>query len=197
MFAVPATIAGGNCLTAAERALLAKRKASVVVCPAADAKLGRPAAPILELVRSGLNVALGTGGAREAGNLDLLEAMRAAALSARATAGDPAAFPAQAGLMLATVCGARAQGREATCGMLKLGMDADLALVDFTAPHLMPCHNVLNGLVFSAKGSDVAMTMVRGKILYQNGRFSTIDLQAVVQELTSYAIPRLFDETRD
>ena len=76
--------------------------------------------------------------------------------------------------------------------MLKEGMDADIILVDFTAPHLMPCHNILSGLVFSAKGGDVAMTMVRGKILYQNGRFPTIDLNEVVTELTEYAIPRLF-----
>ena len=73
-------------------------------------------------------------------------------------------------------------------------MDADVVLVDFTAPHLMPCHNVLTGLVFSAKGGDVAMTMVRGKILYQNGHFPTIDLNAVVKELTEEAIPRLFSK---
>ena len=61
-----------------------------------------------------------------------------------------------------------------------------------SAPHLMPCHNVMNGLVFSAKGGDVAMTMVRGKILYQNGKFPTIDLSAVVEELVGEAIPKLF-----
>jgi 5-methylthioadenosine/S-adenosylhomocysteine deaminase len=81
--------------------------------------------------------------------------------------------------------------------MLKEGMDADIALVDFSAPHLMPCHNILNGLVFSAKGGDVAMNMVRGKILYQNGSFPTIDLKEVVQELTEYAIPRLFSSDKE
>ena len=96
--------------------------------------------------------------------------------------------------MMATVCGARAQGRSGETGMLKEGMDADIILVDFTAPHLMPCHNVLSGLVFSANGADVAMTMVQGKILYQNGKFTTIDLGAVVQELTQYAIDRAFSE---
>jgi len=80
--------------------------------------------------------------------------------------------------------------------MLKVGMDADIALVDFSAPHLMPCHNLFNALVFSAKGGDVAMTMVRGKILYQNGTFPTIDLKAVVEELTTYAIPKLFDDAK-
>ena len=81
--------------------------------------------------------------------------------------------------------------------MLQVGMDADIALVDFSAPHLMPCHNVLNGLVWSAKGGDVAMTMVRGKILYQNGTFPTIDLKEVVEELTGYAIPRLFSDNKE
>jgi 5-methylthioadenosine/S-adenosylhomocysteine deaminase len=81
--------------------------------------------------------------------------------------------------------------------MIKEGMDADLILVDFSAPHLMPCHNVLNALVYSAKGGDVAMTMVRGNILYQNGQFPTIDLKSVVEELTTYAIPRVFAEDRD
>ena len=80
--------------------------------------------------------------------------------------------------------------------MLQVGMDADIALIDFSAPHLMPCHNVLNGLVWSAKGGDVAMTMVRGRILDENGRFPTIDMKKVVEELTEYAIPRLFEETK-
>ena len=60
----------------------------------------------------------------------------------------------------------------------------------------MPCHNVLNGLLWSAKGGDVAMTMVRGNILYQNGKFPTLDLNQVVNELTEYAIPKLFEENK-
>ena len=194
VFNVPTTAAGCNALTEMEQKILGKKKASAVATPISDAKAGRPAMPILGSVKAGMNVALGTGGAVDCGNLDLFEVMRAAALSARTAAGDPAALPAPAALMMATVCGARAQGRADRCGMLKEGMDADIALVDFSAPHLMPCHNVLSGLVFSAKGGDVAMTMVRGKILYQNGTFPTIDLKSVVEELTSYAIPTLFSE---
>jgi 5-methylthioadenosine/S-adenosylhomocysteine deaminase len=139
-----------------------------------------------------MNVALGTGGALDAGNLDLFEVMRGLAMSARSTGENASALPASAALMMATSCGARAQGREAETGMIKVGLDADLCLVDFSAPHLIPCHNVPNALVFSAKGGDVAMTMVRGKILYQNGQFPTIDLKSVVEELTTYAIGRLF-----
>ena len=160
----------------------------------AGAMVGRNSTPILDCGKSGMNVALGTGGAIECGNLDMFEVMRGTAMTARAASNDASAMPAPAVLMMATTCGARAQGRAEECGMIKEGFDADLCLIDFSAPHLIPCHNVLNGLVFGAKGGDVAMTMVRGQILYQNGSFPTIALKACVEVLTSYALPRLFDE---
>lgn len=192
LFAVPATASGCAFLECEEAKMLGKKKVSAVALPLSAAKNGQPCAPITDLVKAGMNVALGTDGAIQAGNLDMFEVMRGAAMSVRASKGDPSALPSSAALMMATFCGAQAQGRAQECGMLKEGMDADLVLVDFTAPHLMPCHNVLTGLVYAAKGGDVAMTMVRGNILYQNGRFPTIDLNAVVEELTTYAIPKLF-----
>ncbi len=196
LFAVPTTAAGCAYLDEEERKLLGKKKVTAVATPLAAAKNGQKTTPISACVKAGMNVALGTGGVQECGNLDLFEVMRGAAMAERAVSGDPSSLPASAALMMATVTGARAQGRSAQCGMLEEGLDADIALVDFSAPHLIPCHNVLNGLVWSAKGGDVAMTMVRGKILYQNGQFPTIDLKEVVEELTTYAIPRLFDEAK-
>ena len=192
LFSLPTTAAGCGGLTPEDIALLGKKKISCVALPLADAKAGLDSVPVLDCVKAGMNMALGTDGAIECGNLDLFEVMRFAALNERRRNANAAALPAPAALMMATVCGARAQGRAEECGMLKVGMDADMALVDFSAPHLMPCHNVLNALVFSAKGGDVALTMVRGKILYQNGTFPTIDLKEVVEELTNYAIPKLF-----
>ena len=195
LFSLPTTAAGCGCLTDEDKALLGKRKISAVALPMA-AKAGEKSLDILPCVKAGMNVALGTDGAIESGNLDMFEVMRYAAMSARLSAGNAAALPAPAALMMATVCGARAQGRADRCGMLKEGFDADIALLDYSAPHLMPCHNVLSSLVFSAKGGDVAMTMVRGKILYQNGQFPTIDLTETVRELMEYAIPRLFAENK-
>ena len=197
LFAVPATAAGCVALEEYERKLLGKKGVSAVATPLADAKAGKPTTPISESVKAGMNVALGTGGAIECGNLDMFEVMRCAAMAERLRAGKADALPAPAALMMATFCGARAQGRSGECGMLQEGMDADIVLLDFSAPHLMPCHNVLSALLWSAKGGDVAMTMVRGKVLYQNGAFPTIDLKAVVEELTTYAIPRLFADDRE
>lgn len=192
LFNVPVTAAGCGYLEPVERKILGRKKVTAVALPLSAAKSGMDCAHILDCVQAGMNVALGTDGAVEAGNLDMFEVMRGAALAERSRRQDASAMPSSAALMMATVCGAQAQGRSKECGMLQAGMDADLILVDFTAPHLMPCHNVLNGLVFSAKGGDVAMTMVRGKILYQNGKFPTIDLSKVVEELVSEAIPKLF-----
>ena len=189
VFNVPVTAACCACLNEEDQKLLGKKKVSAIATPVAAAKYGYPATPVLDCVKNGMNVALGTGGAIECGNLDLFEVLRFTAMANRNDA-DP--LPASAALMMATTCGARAQGRADRIGMIEVGMDADLILVDFSAPHLIPCHDVQNALVYSAKGGDVAMTMVGGKILYQNGKFPTIDLQSVVEELTTYAIPRVF-----
>lgn len=191
VFDIPGAAAHCVWLEPEDRALLAKRKISAVHCPVSNFKLGSGRADVMEMIRAGMNVALGTDSAASNNNLDLFEEIKAAALAAKAT-GDPKALPAQAAVMMATVCGARAQGREAECGMIKVGMDADLILLDFTQPHLMPCHNVLSHLAYAVRGNDVVMTMVRGKILYAAGEYKTIDLNEVVRELAQYAMPKLF-----
>ena len=196
IFHLPTTAVSCACLTPEEQKILGKKKVTAVALPLTSAKKGQPVTPILDCVRAGMNVALGTGGAQDAGNLDMFEVIRGTALATRSSSAEASALPASAALMMATTCGARAQGRGETTGMIKIGFDADLCLVDFSAPHLMPCHNVLSALCFSAKGGDVAMTMVGGKILYQNGQFPTIDLKEVVEDLTTYAIPRLFSEDK-
>ncbi len=180
-----------------DRTLLGRRKASAVCCPVSDRKLAAGEADLLGLVRAGMNVALGTDSAAASGSMDLLLQAREAALSVKAASGDPATLPAQAVLMMATVCGARAQGREKECGMLKEGMDADIIALDFTQPHLIPCHDVVRNAVYSASGRDVIMTMVRGQILYTGGKYPTMDLSAVMQELAEHAMPAVFAEHKE
>ena len=196
LFRLPTQAVGCGSLLEADAALLARRGASVVHCPLSDAKLGKPTADPAALAKAGLNVALGTGSAAEAGSLDLFRAMRAACLTAKARAADPTALPAQAALLMATVCGAKAQGRNGECGMLQVGMDADLILLDFTQPQLIPCHNLYSNLVYTASGADVTLTMVRGQILYAAGKFPTIDLAAAIQTLSA-AMPRVFGENKE
>ncbi len=179
-----------------DRKLMAAHHVTCVHNPVSNLKLASGCADVVAMIQAGMNVALGTDGDASNNNLDMFEEMKAAALTANALHHDPGALPAPAVLTMATVCGAKAQGREKECGQICVGMDADLIVLDFTQPHLIPCHNVMSNLVYSARGGDVVMTMVRGKILYMNGEYPTIDLNAVVRELGEYAIPRVFSDDK-
>ena len=176
--------------------LLARRGVSAVHCPVSNLKLGSGCADVMGMVKAGMNVCLGTDAASCSGNLDLFRQIRACALMAKGKTGDPTAVPAAAALMMATVCGAKAQGREKECGQIAVGMDADLIVLDFNQPHLIPCHNIVSNLVYAASGHDVMLTMVRGKILYFAGNYPTIDLGAVAQQLHDYAIPTVFADDK-
>ena len=83
---------------------------------------------------------------------------------------------------MATVNGARALGMPHV-GSIQEGNKADLIMVDLEKPHLKPLHNLCSALVYSAQGSDVSMTMVDGRILYQDGEFKTIDREKVYYHL--------------
>ena len=179
-----------------DRKLLAKRGVSAVHCPVSNLKLGSGTADVMAMVKDGMNVCLGTDGCASNNNLDLFEEIKAAALTAKGRKCDPTALNAKAALLMATVCGAKAQGRENECGQIKVGMDADLIMLDFTQPHLIPTHDVISSLVYSASGHDVVMTMVRGSVLYAAGKYATIDLNAVVKELAEYAMPKVFSDTQ-
>lgn len=172
--------------------LLAERGVNVSHNPVSNLKLASGIAPVPALLAKGINVALGTDSVASNNSHDLFEEIKTAALIHKGASGNPRAVSALDALRLATVNGARAQGRAGECGRIAPGLDADLILLDFDRPHLVPCHNVLSNLAYSARGSDVVLTMVRGRILYRDGAFTTIDLGKVRRELDEYVLPRLF-----
>ena len=196
VFHAPAIAAHCVWLEPEDMQILAKRKVTAVHCPVSNLKLASGCADVTAMIKAGMNVALGTDSNASNNNLDMFEEIKAATLMAKGKSLDPTALPAQAVLMMATVCGARAQRREQECGMIKVGMDADLILLDFTQPHLMPGHNVMSHLAYCVSGHDVVMTMVRGKILYAAGKYLTIDLDKVVRELADHVMPTMFNDQK-
>jgi 5-methylthioadenosine/S-adenosylhomocysteine deaminase len=74
-----------------------------------------------------------------------------------------------------TLDGARALGIDARTGSLEVGKDADMCAVRIDAPHTLPLHDPAAALLFSTRGSDVVLTVVRGQVLYRDGRFFTLD----------------------
>ena len=151
-------------------------------------KLASGIAPVPELKRAGVNIALGTDGVSSNNSHDMFEEIKLAALIHKATTFDPQMITAFEAIEMATVNGARAQRREDS-GRLREGFDADIAVLDFDRPHLTPCHDVMSNLVFSARGSDVVMNMVRGEIIYKDGEFLTLDIERAKYEMERYVLP--------
>ncbi len=181
LFASPVVCAHGVWLTADDRALLAARGATVVHNPCSNLKLGSGVAPLALLTSAGINVALGTDGAASNNTLDLFREMYVASLLSKGISRDPTQAPAAALLAMATVNGARAQGREG-CGELRAGSAADLILVDLDSLNNIPSYDPLYTLLYSASSRDVLMTVVDGEILYEKGVFYTLDIEKIKEE---------------
>jgi 5-methylthioadenosine/S-adenosylhomocysteine deaminase len=144
---------------------LAKQGASVVHCPSSNLKLASGFAPVHSLLKKGVNVALGTDGAASNNRLDMFQEMRTAALLAKAVGDDAQAMPAQAALRAATLNGAKALGLEKITGSIEPGKAADLIAVDFSAPELAPCYDVVSHLVYAAGRENVSHVWVGGRLL--------------------------------
>ena len=171
-------------------AVMARKGVSCVHNPYSNLKLGSGIAPVPAMRRAGVNVALGTDGVSSHNSTDLFADMKLAAVLHNGAARDPMAVTARQALEMATVNGARALGRNS--GRIAAGCTADLILVDFDAPNLIPCHDEAENLVFSAHGSNVCMNMARGKVIYRNGAFLTLDLDRIKAEVRQYALPLIF-----
>jgi cytosine/adenosine deaminase-related metal-dependent hydrolase len=181
---------------AADIAALAAAGASVAHCPIANARLGHGSAPVVELRAAGVNVALGTDSVASNNRLDLLEEARAAQLLQRARLTSASALPAAELLHMATLGGALALGLAHRVGSLDVGKDADLCAVRIGAPHTLPALDPLATLFHAARGSDVILTIVHGRVLYRGGRFETLEpelLRGPVQRLAERLAAALND----
>lgn len=171
---------------------MAEKGVACVHNPVSNLKLGSGVAWIPAMKAAGVPIALGTDGVSSNNNQDMFEEMKFAAVLHNGVTRDPLALLPQDVLAMATREGAKALGRQT--GRIAPGYVADLILVDFTRPHLTPCHSVMDNLVYAAHGSDVVMNMARGKIIYKDGTFLTLDLEKIQAEVKSYALPRLFGD---
>ena len=171
---------------------MAEKGVACVHNPVSNLKLGSGVAWIPAMKAVGVPIALGTDGVSSNNNQDMFEEMKFAAVLHNGVTHNPLALLPRDVLAMATREGAKALGRQT--GRIAPGYVADLILVDFTRPHLTPCHSVMDNLVYAAHGSDVVMNMARGKIIYKDGTFLTLDLEKIQAEVKSYALPRLFGD---
>ena len=171
-------------------AIMAAKDVTAVHNPYSNLKLGSGVAQVPAMKAAGVNVSLGTDGVSSHNSTDMFSDMKLAAILHSGVNCDPGIISARQALHMATVNGAKALGRNT--GMIAPGKTADLILVDFDAPNLTPCHDVEENLVFSASGTNVAMNMARGRVIYKDGEYYTLDLERIKREVKEYALPLVF-----
>ena len=180
-FRSPTTAAHCVWVTDDDIEILRRNGVSPVHCPTSNMKIGSGFAPIQKMLDRGLNVTLGTDGAASNNNLNMLEELHLAAVIHNGFTHDPTVLKPGDLLKMATINGAKLQGRPDT-GELKVGKKADLAAIDFDKPHLIPAFDYPAMIAYSVQDSDVCMTMVDGRILYENGEYKTLDAERIQAE---------------
>lgn len=146
--------------------IMADRNVSLVHNPSSNMKLASGFARVCRAAELGVNVALGTDGPASNDNLDMFEEMHLTSLIHKGVLLDPTVLSPWEVIEMATVNGAKALGRYDT-GEIAVGKAADFCVVALDKPHLNPCVDPANLIVHSAHASDVAMTIVDGRIVYE------------------------------
>jgi len=184
-------------LDAAEIELISQRRVSVAHNPVSNMKLASGFAPVAEFLAAGIAVGLGTDGEKENNNLDLFEEMKVASLLGKLRHLDATAMDSWQVLHMATSLGAKALGLDHEIGSLEIGKRADVIAVRTDTPRMTPLFtdgpyfNLQHNLVHAVRGGDVALTMVDGRIVVEDGVLQTADLAEIVSE-AQLAAPALF-----
>lgn len=181
LFESPTSAAHCVHVTDSDIAILRENNVSVIHNPESNLKLGSGVAPVPDMIEGGLNVSLGTDGAASNNNLDMFEEMHTASIIHNGVRENPTAIKSRDVIDMATINGARSQGRCDT-GSIEKGMKADIIALDLSSPHSIPMLDPFAQITYSMNSSDVCMTMVDGRILYENGEYYTLDRERIYRE---------------
>lgn len=166
-------------LTPDEIELCAAQGVHIAHCPISNLKLASGIAPIAQLVRQNVNVGIGTDGSASNNRLDLLNELRTAALLAKGASMDATTLPAHQALAMATLHGAKALGLDHEIGSLSIGKSADMVAIDLSAIETSPCYDVASHLVYAAGREHVTHAWVRGQLLLDERKLTTLDEAAL------------------
>ena len=172
-------------LDAEDITILRESGAHVVVCPQSNCKLSSGVAPVIKMLRAGVNIGLGTDGCASNNSLDMFREMDILAKLHKVTQGDATALPARCALRCATTKASRAAEHSPT-GEIAVGNRADLILVNLRAPHLTPFYNQ-DLLVYAAKGSDVATVIIDGKCVMREREILSVDMEETLRTVEKLA----------
>lgn len=169
-------------LTKRDIEILRVRDVKVAHNPVSNLKLASGISPVLDMLRAGITVALGTDSPCSNNSADMFEVMKITALLHKGFSRDPTALPAETALRMATVEGARALLWGDQIGSIDVGKKADIIIVNFQRPHLKPLYSETSHLVYAAKASDVETTIINGRIVMENRKIKTVNVEWVLEE---------------
>ncbi|MEZ0535703.1 amidohydrolase [Caldicellulosiruptoraceae bacterium PP1] len=162
--------------------ILNRKCVTVAYNPTSNLKLGNGFAPIYSMIQSGINVAIGTDSAASNNNLNMIEEMHIASLLEKGLYKLPNIMNASQILKMATFNGAYASLFE-NIGLIKEGYKADIVLIDNESLNMMPNFNPISNIVYSANPENIKTVICNGKILYKDGKLTTIDEEGLKKEI--------------
>jgi 5-methylthioadenosine/S-adenosylhomocysteine deaminase len=158
-----------------EIAILKETGSSVSHNPVSNMMLGDGVAPVVEMLRQEVNVALGTDGAASNHSQDLFDTMKSASLLQKVHHQNAGVIKPYDVLRMATVGGAKALGLGSVCGTIEAGKRADLIVVDLETIHAQPINDVYSQIVHCAKAADVQTVIVNGEVLMKDRELARHD----------------------
>lgn len=147
-----------------------KRGLTAVTNPASNLKLASGICPVKRFVDEGISMAIGTDGPASNNCLDMFREMFLTSTLAKVREMDAECVSADEILYMATAGGAKAMLLD-DCDCLAVGKKADIIMIDLQQPNMQPENNIVKNLVYSGSKQNVKMTMVNGRILYEDNRF--------------------------
>ena len=141
----------------------------------------RGRSPVTELIDAGAVVMLGSDGPAPDRGYDMFRHMFQATRYHRYHFRDPSVLPAGKVLEMVTIDAARALGMENEIGSIETGKKADVILIDWFKPHLVPMNMPLYRLVYFANGEDVSTVIVDGQVLMRDRRVLTLNEEEVLE----------------
>lgn len=162
--------------------ILKEKEVTVATNPVSNLKLASGICNIPQMLKKGVNISIGTDSVASNNNLNILEEIKTLAILGKTKAQDPTVITPKEVLKAATLGGASAQGR-VDSGLIKVGNKADLIALRTDVANMHPMHNAANNIVYAATPSEIVMTMVDGKVLYENGEYKTIDIEKTIAEI--------------
>ncbi len=157
---------------------LAETGTTVAHCPVVFHRRGIALQTFGRYVAAGVAMGIGT----DTYPHNMLEEMRAVAITARLMAEDVYDLRTADVFEAATLGGARALGRS-DIGRLSVGAKADLVLVDVTHPNMRPVRDPMRSLIYAAADRAVKTVIVDGKTVVENGRVLTMDHEKAAADL--------------